>query len=312
MNYKTAIRTCFNDKFCDFSGRASRSEFWFFHLFAVIAIFVTVFLSLVISAMVGSDAARVILGLISLLGIIFLLAFLIPLLAVTARRLHDVNLSGWWQALPFLFSIVESISGTPIDALMSASFSVFSSIIIIFYVKQGNEGSNRFGDSPFAGEFEEREMDFQTSVRTCLKDKYFNFKGRASRAEFWLLLLFMCVIQTLILAVATLFDAPLFFLIGMGILFVLTTIPYFAVMARRLHDRNHSGWWALLPIVIPVCAWILLLSSETYEDLRLRTVLSAVLTCIVGIPFFVTLMRKGTEDRNRFDLPTFEEMQHRL
>jgi uncharacterized membrane protein YhaH (DUF805 family) len=67
-------------QYATFSGRASRSEFWWFFLFQILA--------LIVSGMLG-DVAYSILALLLLL----------PALAVGTRRLHDVGRSGWWQLL---------------------------------------------------------------------------------------------------------------------------------------------------------------------------------------------------------------------
>lgn len=82
MTFIDAIRTCFR-KYADFSGRASRSEFWWWVLFNVIG--------------------NVVLGLINeKLSWVFALATLVPYFAVTARRLHDTDRSGWLQLLGFI------------------------------------------------------------------------------------------------------------------------------------------------------------------------------------------------------------------
>ena len=79
MTFGESIKTCFS-KYADFSGRADRSEFWWFELFLVLLI-------------VGA-------GMVSeMLANLVSLAVLLPSLAVGARRLHDVNKSGWWQLL---------------------------------------------------------------------------------------------------------------------------------------------------------------------------------------------------------------------
>lgn len=77
MSFTDAIKTCFN-KYADFSGTASRSEFWWWVLFCLIG-------SIVLEAVNYR------------IGIAFTLATFVPYIAVTARRLHDVNRSGWWQ-----------------------------------------------------------------------------------------------------------------------------------------------------------------------------------------------------------------------
>jgi uncharacterized membrane protein YhaH (DUF805 family) len=91
LNLFEAVATCFR-KYADFSGRASRSEFWYFYLFWIIA----VSLIAVFSALLASMTFFVIATLIA-----FLVTFL-PDIAVTTRRLHDTNKAGWWQLLGFV------------------------------------------------------------------------------------------------------------------------------------------------------------------------------------------------------------------
>jgi uncharacterized membrane protein YhaH (DUF805 family) len=79
MSFQESIRACLT-KYADFSGRASRPEFWWFVLFVLL---VTLALTTIIPV----------------LGNVFGLAMLLPQLAVGARRLHDTGRSGWWQLL---------------------------------------------------------------------------------------------------------------------------------------------------------------------------------------------------------------------
>ena len=103
MNLLEAVSTCFK-KYATFSGRASRSEFWWFMLFQVIVV--------VVAAVLGQ----------ALQGIASLV-FLLPSLAVSARRLHDNGRSGWWQLI--------SLTG----------IGVF--VLIYWYVQPTAEGSNQ-------------------------------------------------------------------------------------------------------------------------------------------------------------------------
>lgn len=79
MNFGQAISSCLS-QYATFSGRASRSEFWWFFLFQVLV--------QIAAATLGNTVA----ALISLV-------LLLPALAVGARRLHDIGRSGWWQLL---------------------------------------------------------------------------------------------------------------------------------------------------------------------------------------------------------------------
>jgi uncharacterized membrane protein YhaH (DUF805 family) len=85
MTFQESIATCIANCF-DFAGEATRSEFWWFFLFVAVVNSCIYFVSPKLS------------------GLFFLLA-LLPALAVTNRRLHDTNHSGWWQ-LAWLFPFV--------------------------------------------------------------------------------------------------------------------------------------------------------------------------------------------------------------
>ena len=90
MNFGQAIATCMS-KYFTFSGRAKRSEYWWFYLFTVLMGWGA---SLVGAATFGpgDPAADIMSGVLSLV-------FIIPALAAGSRRLHDIGKSGWWQLL---------------------------------------------------------------------------------------------------------------------------------------------------------------------------------------------------------------------
>ena len=85
MDFQTSIKTCFN-KYAVFSGRASRSEFWFFILFAIIGGVIGVIIDTMILGY-SADADGPI-------NLIFNVAILLSLISVATRRLHDIDLSG--------------------------------------------------------------------------------------------------------------------------------------------------------------------------------------------------------------------------
>jgi uncharacterized membrane protein YhaH (DUF805 family) len=88
MDFMTAVRTCLS-KYVDFSGRARRSEYWYFALFNVLVSVVTS----IVDTVIGTDFDN---GSGGLLSSIASLALLLPSLAVGVRRLHDTDRSGWW------------------------------------------------------------------------------------------------------------------------------------------------------------------------------------------------------------------------
>jgi uncharacterized membrane protein YhaH (DUF805 family) len=104
MNFGQAISTCFS-KYANFSGRASRPEFWWFMLFEIVL--------LGVAGMVSN----------MLYGIIAL-ALILPVLSVGARRLHDIGRTGWWQLL---------------------SLTVIGSLVLLYwFVQPTAEGSNQY------------------------------------------------------------------------------------------------------------------------------------------------------------------------
>ena len=111
-------------KYAVFSGRARRSEFWFFTLFNAIALIV---LSIIDYAIGTYDVQNS----IGILGGIYSLAVLIPSIAVTVRRLHDISRSGWWVLIAF----VPIIGGI---------------ILLVFTVLDSKPEANVYGVSPKA------------------------------------------------------------------------------------------------------------------------------------------------------------------
>ena len=84
------------------------------------------------------------------------------------------------------------------------------------------------------------------AVTTCFK-KYFDFKGRARRSEFWWFIAFVVIVSIAITFLSGL--VPALGYVGM-LFFLATVIPEMAVLTRRLHDANHSGWWVVLLVLL--------------------------------------------------------------
>jgi uncharacterized membrane protein YhaH (DUF805 family) len=106
MKFTDAVKICFA-KYAEFNGCASRPEFWWWILFTAVASSVLQSVSYTLSGA-------------------FSLVTLLPSIAVTARRLHDTDRSGWWQLLLFI----------PIIGWI---------VLVIFCAEQGKP--NRYGDS---------------------------------------------------------------------------------------------------------------------------------------------------------------------
>lgn len=107
--------------YVDFSGRASRSQFWLWHLFAVVALAP---LGVVDQAYnPGTE-----MGVLSYIDMIAVFAMILPTAAVHARRLHDLDRSGWWALL--------SLTG------------VGGIVVFLWACEKGTPGANRFAPAP--------------------------------------------------------------------------------------------------------------------------------------------------------------------
>lgn len=120
MSFVDAIKTVLS-KYVTFSGRARRSEYWFWVLALIIASIVTG----LIDQGLGTEPGRV--GIIS--GLLTLATFL-PNLAVTVRRLHDTSRSGWWVLIGLI--------------------PIVGAIVLIIFAVQDSHGDNAYGPSPKA------------------------------------------------------------------------------------------------------------------------------------------------------------------
>lgn len=103
-------------RYADFTGRATRTQYWMYVLFYFIGYVV---LAVVDSVLTGG-----------LLTLIYSLGLFLPSLAVTARRLHDTNRSGWWQLITLV----------PLVGL----------IVLIVFTVQDSTGDNQHGPNPKA------------------------------------------------------------------------------------------------------------------------------------------------------------------
>ncbi|HZF93637.1 MAG TPA: DUF805 domain-containing protein [Allosphingosinicella sp.] len=119
-------------RYADFSGRSRRREYWMFTLFIILVEIVLI--AWIMAAAFGSEGEMTAMAAVPfvLLGI-FALAVIIPALAVTVRRLHDQDKSGWHYFIA-LVPIVGAI------------------VLLVFLCTEGTRGPNRYGEDPKAGE----------------------------------------------------------------------------------------------------------------------------------------------------------------
>lgn len=122
MSFGQAISSVFKN-YANFNGRARRSEFWFFALFNLIIYLAASVINYLIA---GSSDTTSIIGIIYLL---YSLATILPALAVSWRRLHDIGKSGAY----ILFILIPLVG------------CIF---LLAWFVKDSDMGENRFGPNP--------------------------------------------------------------------------------------------------------------------------------------------------------------------
>ncbi len=110
MDFAPAVRSGFKN-YVGFEGRASRSEYWYWTLFTIVATIAAGFMDSIVG-----------LGFFS--GIVSLGLFL-PSLAVAFRRIHDIDRTAWWILLSF--TIIGGI------------------VLLVWFCLRGTTGPNRFG-----------------------------------------------------------------------------------------------------------------------------------------------------------------------
>lgn len=114
--YKVVV----TERYVQFSGRAMRSEFW---SFALVNFGISLVLA-VVDAILGTNGNG-----LGVIGGLYSLAVFLPSIAVSIRRLHDTNRSGWW----LLIGLIPLIGWV---------------ILIIFYVQDSDAGENQYGPNP--------------------------------------------------------------------------------------------------------------------------------------------------------------------
>ena len=100
---------------------------------------------------------RILTGWIPFIGVIVTLVLLLPSLAVTVRRLHDTNRTGWWFPLPIVLRVVGLVVGVSLvftDLLiLGIALSVLGSVVgfmalLVFLIQPGNPHPNQYGPDP--------------------------------------------------------------------------------------------------------------------------------------------------------------------
>lgn len=125
MNFQQAVRNVLSN-YATFTGRARRAEYWWWVLFVILAALVVGILDRALFGRMGMMHDN------GPLSAILSLVLLLPGLAVGARRLHDIDRSGWW----LLVGLIPLIGAL---------------VLLWWFVTRGTAGPNRFGEDPVTG-----------------------------------------------------------------------------------------------------------------------------------------------------------------
>jgi uncharacterized membrane protein YhaH (DUF805 family) len=157
MSFGEAVRSVFA-KYATFDGRAPRSEYWWFQLFNVLVVLVAYVV--LIAGVFASRGSYVLVSLLAIGLLLYALATFIPSLAVTVRRLHDSDKSGWWLLIVFV---------PYIGAI----------VLFIFMLLPSSPGINQFGP-PFGMAGDMRRVSYRAPSPTEAWAKYTEDAQRAA------------------------------------------------------------------------------------------------------------------------------------
>ena len=143
-------------------------------------------------------------------------------------------------------------------------------------------------------------MDFKTAVRTCLFRKYSDFRGRASRSEFWWFVLFGAIVNSFLGIFSN--ASPQTGMLTSGLVSLVLLLPHLAVTARRLHDASLSGWVQAAPIGLAALGGLAL-----YLDFGTSAYMCIMLAGLSGLGLLILYARRGTVGPNRFGPDPLED-----
>mgnify|MGYP006306353573 FL=1 len=157
MDFQTSVRTCLTEKFATFSGRATRSEYWWFVLAVVIGALVVGFVHTVLRT--------------GVLSTLYMLAVLVPGTAAGFRRLQDTGRPGWYILIPVGLGVLQNLlalttmpqmgpggrmTGMPgagsmgLLAILSLVQLVLAVLFIYWLTRPSQPESNAYGPPPQA------------------------------------------------------------------------------------------------------------------------------------------------------------------
>jgi uncharacterized membrane protein YhaH (DUF805 family) len=232
-------KDCVTNRYVQFGGRATRSEFW---QFAAV-----------------ESAASFVLAITVIGPVVFAIATLLPSLAAASRRLHDAGKSALLLAIPAALWLAGALAfalaagtgafGPAAFASLCMGLGSAAGVVLAYLMAQPSSESAKYGaaPSPLPGrcEFELKDA-FVSGIR-----HYFDFNGRMQRHEFWFFLAGASLLLDLIAAFAAIpVLGELFELLG-TLCWLFFIIPVISAVVRRLRDIGINPLFALfLPVLV--------------------------------------------------------------
>ena len=124
MGFMDAVKNALQNNYVNFSGRASRSEYWWFYLFSVLVSTGTQILMGVFAAL-GDAGIMIGLG----FGVLVMLGIFLPSFGVSVRRMHEIGKSGWF----LLIGLIPCVGFI---------------LLIVWMVSDGEPNDNAYGPVP--------------------------------------------------------------------------------------------------------------------------------------------------------------------
>lgn len=292
--FKQALDSVIHN-YVNFNGRATRTEY-FSILISVIVLFIPAAILLIVP----------VLG--TIIFAAYAIAVILPVLAVTARRLHDVNKPAWFVLVPFGLGLLAFIiavnayatmsfgllTGCHIIAALAALFNAYVAYLIVL----PSDPNSAYGKTDNLRA--PLKLELIDALKKVYLKNYLNFNGRAGRAEFWWPVYFFTFIYASLINALNVIP---FLGTAISIIVMLAVIlPNIALAVRRMHDINKSGFYVLIPyagLAICVISYISAFSNPFFGA-GFKILFGSLIAIASCVYFIVLALRKGDQTENRF------------
>ena len=295
--FKQALDSVIHN-YVNFSGRATRTGF-FSVLISLFVLYIFVAMLLIVP----------VLGII--IFVAYTLAIILPVLSVTARRLHDVNKPAWFILVPFGLGLLAFIIAVNAYATMSfgllagchiiAAIATLFNAYVAYLIVLPSDPKSTYGTADNLRA--PLKLELIDALKKVYLKNYLNFKGRAGRAEFWWPFYFFTFIYASLVNFLNII--PFLGTIISIIVMLAAIIPNIALAVRRMHDINKSGFFVLVPyagLAIFVFSYVNAFTNFYYDTYGagLKIIFGTLIAIASCVYFIVLALRKGDLTENRF------------